>query len=69
MYLAHRPVITVNTICKTYDVLRSECTGTIGDPKPTRTSPYDGSKPVILLRPDDNYIIRSSMDKFDFFVM
>ena len=29
MYLAHRPVITVNKICKTYDVLRSKCTGTI----------------------------------------
>ena len=53
MYLAHRPVITVNKICKTYDILRSECTGAIGDPKPARTSPYDGTEPVILLRPED----------------
>ena len=44
MYLAHRPVITVNKICKTYD---------IGDPKPARTSPYDGTEPMILLRPED----------------
>ena len=40
MYLAYGPVITVNKICKTYDVLRSKCTGTIGDSKPARTSPY-----------------------------
>ena len=53
MYLAHRPVITVNKICKTYDVLWSKCTGTIGDSKPARTSPYDGTEPVILLRPED----------------
>ena len=53
MYLAQGPVITVNKICKTYDILRSECTGTIGDPKPARTSPYDGTEPVILLRPED----------------
>ena len=51
MYLAQRPVITVNNICKTYDVLRS--TGTIGDSKPAHTSPYDGTEPVILLRPQD----------------
>ena len=53
MYLAHRPVITVNTICKTFDVLRSKCTWTIRDSKPARTSPYDGTEPVILLRPED----------------
>ena len=41
MYLAHRPVITVNKLCKTYDVLRSKCTGTIGDSKPAQTCPYD----------------------------
>ena len=57
MYLAHRPVITVNKICKTYDILRSECTGTIGDPKPARTSPYDGTEPVILLRPEDMHAL------------
>ena len=65
MYLAHRPVITVNKICKTYDILRSECTGTIGDPKPARTSPYDGTEPVILLRPEDMHArvkIDSSFD-------
>ena len=27
--------------------------GTVGDPKPARTSPYDGTEPVILLRPED----------------
>ena len=53
MYLVHRPVITVNKICKTYDVLRSKCTGTISDSKSARTSPYDGTEPVILLRPED----------------
>ena len=26
---------------------------TIGDPKPACTSPYDGTGPVILLRPED----------------
>ena len=49
MYLAYRPGITVNKICKTYDVLRSKCTGTISDSKPARTSSYDGTEPVILL--------------------
>ena len=53
MYLAHRPVITVNTICKTFDVLRSTCTGTISDSKPAGTSPYDATEPVILLHPED----------------
>ena len=52
-YLAHRPVITVNTICKTYDLLRSKCTGTIGHSKPAGTSPYDGTEPMILLHPED----------------
>ena len=53
MFLAHRPVITVNFICKNYDVLRSKCTGTISDSKPARTFPYDGMEPVILRRPED----------------
>ena len=53
MYLAHRPVITVNKICKTYVVLRSKYTGTISDPKSARTSPYDGTEPVMLLCPED----------------
>ena len=57
MYLAHRPVITVNKICKIYDVLRNKCTGTIGDSKPARTSPYDGTEPVILLRPEDMHAL------------
>ena len=47
MYLAHSPVITVNKICKTYDVLRSKCTG---DSKPSRRSPYDGTEPVAYPR-------------------
>ena len=34
-------------------VLSNKCTGTIGDSKPARTSPYDGTEPVILLRPED----------------
>ena len=34
-------------------VLSSKCTGTIKEPKPSRTSPYDGTEPVILLRPED----------------
>ena len=34
-------------------VLSDKCTGTIGDSKPAPTSPYDGTKPVILLRPED----------------
>ena len=49
MYLAHSPVITVNKICKTYDVLRSKCSGTIGDSKHARRSPYDGTEPVAYL--------------------
>ena len=38
-----------------YWYLGSKCTGTVGDPKPARTSPYDGTEPVILLvlRPED----------------
>ena len=36
-----------------YWYLGSECTGTVGDPKPARTSPYDGTEPVMLLRPED----------------
>ena len=38
---------------KTYDVLRSKCARTISDSKPAHTSPYDGTEPVILLRPED----------------
>ena len=34
-------------------VISSKCTWTIGDTKPARTSPYDGTEPVILLRPED----------------
>ena len=34
-------------------VISSIWTWTIGDPKPARTSPYDGTEPVILLRPED----------------
>ena len=34
-------------------VLSSKCTWTFGDPKPARTSTYDGMEPVILLRPED----------------
>ena len=34
-------------------VISSKCTGTIGDSKPACTSPYDGTEPVILLRPED----------------
>ena len=33
--------------------MSNKCTGTIGDSKPARTSPYDGTEPVILLRPED----------------
>ena len=33
--------------------LSIKCAGTIGDPKPARTSPYDGTELVILLRPED----------------
>ena len=38
---------------KVNGILGSECSGTIGDSKPARTSPYDGTEPVILLRPED----------------
>ena len=31
------------------DVLSNKCTGTIEDPKPADTSPYDGTEPMILL--------------------
>ena len=34
-------------------VLSDKCTGTVGDSKPARTPPYDGTEPVILLRPED----------------
>ena len=34
-------------------VISGKCTGTIGYPKPARTSPYDGTEPVILLCPED----------------
>ena len=34
-------------------VISSKCTWTIGDPKPACSSPYDGTEPVILLRPED----------------
>ena len=47
------PIITTNKICKPNDILRNKCTGTIGSPKPACTSPYDGTEPVILLRPED----------------
>ena len=47
------PVITINIICKPNDVLRSKCTGTIGNPKPASTSPYDATEAVLLLRLKD----------------
>ena len=47
------PVTTTIKICKPNDILRNKCTGTIGNPKPACTSPYDGTEPVILLRPED----------------
>ena len=34
-------------------VISNKCTWTIGDPKPARTSLYDGTEPVILLRLED----------------
>ena len=34
-------------------VISSKCTWTFGDPKPARTSPYDGTGSVTLLRPED----------------
>ena len=34
-------------------VLSDKCTGTIGDSKPACTSPFDGTEPAILLRPED----------------
>ena len=39
--------------CKVNDILGSECAETIGDPKPARTSSYDGTEPAILLHPED----------------
>ena len=39
--------------CKVNGILGSECAETIRDPKPARTSPYDGTKPVILLRSEN----------------
>ena len=55
MYLAHRPLTTI--AYKMSVVISSERTWTIGDPKPARTSPYDGTEPVILLRPEDMNIL------------
>ena len=53
LYLAHRPVTTTNIDYKINVVLSNKCTGTIEDSKPANTSPYDGTEPVILLRPED----------------
>ena len=53
MYLVHRPVTTTNIEYKINVVLSNKCTGTIGDSKHACTSPYDGTEPVILLRPED----------------
>ena len=33
--------------------LNCKCTVTIGNSKSARASPYDGTEPVILLRPED----------------
>ena len=49
----HRPVTTTNIDYKINVVLSNKCTGTIADSKPACTSPYDGTQPVILLRPED----------------
>ena len=46
-------VITTIKICKPNDILMNKCTGTIGNPKPACTSPYDGTEHIILLRPED----------------
>ena len=35
------PVITTIKMCKPNDILRNKCTGTIGNPKPACTFPYD----------------------------
>ena len=45
--------MVTNISYKINDVLSSKCAGTIGDSKPAHTSPYDGTEPVILLRPED----------------
>ena len=53
LYLAHRSVTTTNIEYKINVVLSNKCTGTIEDSKPACTSPYDGTEPVILLRPEN----------------
>ena len=45
LYLACMTVLTTNKIYKPNDILRSKCTGTIGNPKPACTSLYDGRNP------------------------
>ena len=45
--------MVTNISYKINDVLSSKCAETIGDSKPAHTSPYDGTEPVILLRPED----------------
>ena len=53
MHLVHSSVTTITY--KISVIISSKCTWTIGDPEPACTSPYDGTKPVILhvLRPED----------------